>query len=179
MSLTGLWKLNLKKSSSQTELLKAMGRPTWQIWVIDKANEDFQLHHFIKNNIHFFEKHVVIYLDSIILKALSTMFNVDKDKVKYRHMLLANKQPVKHKDDEKQFGDCESISSYENSVFTIRWYLRRGLLKVDHFINPRHELEVHMSMTTLKQTVEAVKIYDRYDIDETKINQTYLEYLQK
>ena len=71
-SLTGNWKLNLKKSTAQHDLLGAMGRKYWEKVCIDKADEDFCLYHFLKpeNNCHYFEKFVVIYLDSKVLKFL-------------------------------------------------------------------------------------------------------------
>ena len=108
-SLTAKWILNVGKSTSQKALLIAMGRPPWQRYVIDKAGEDFNLKHFKKKtdsgrDIHFFQKNVKIYLDSIVLKLLSTIFNEDTDKVIYSHQLTANGKSVEHKDDEKQFG---------------------------------------------------------------------------
>lgn len=184
MSLTGTWKLNLSKSTSQTDLLKAMGRPPWQIWVIDKANEDFNLCHFKRPSksgldLHYFEKHVVIYLDSKILKVMSSLFRVDTDKVRYQHRLVANNKSVEHKDDEKQFGDCSSITSWDNDTFIIRWHLKRGLLKVSHTVNDHDELVVTMEITGLHGKVtSATKVYDRAAQRPPNIDPKHLEFLQ-
>jgi len=186
MSLTGKWKLNLEKCTSQTDLLKAMGRPPWQIWVIDKANEDFNLCHFKRPSksgldLHYFEKHVVIYLDSSILKVLSSLFRVDTDKVRYQHKLVANNKPAHHADDEKQFGECSSITSWDDndSGFTIRWHLKRGLLKVSHHVNADDQLVVTMDLTGAHGKVtSATKVYDRASAKPDVIDPKHIEFLQ-
>ena len=149
-----------------------MGRKSWQVSVIDKANEDFRLLHFAKptpsgKTLHYFDKDVTIFLDSKVLSWLSSLtrlFTIEFDRVKYRHVLAANNRMVEHKNDEKQFGVCQSRTSWvgETSGFTIRWYLKQGLLKVDHHVNARDQLEVRMHFTKPdKKTCTAVKIYDR------------------
>lgn len=170
--LTGFWKLNKKKCTPQRDVLKIMGRRSWELSAIDQADENFCILHFQKKMedgkiINYLEKFVVIYLDSSILKLLAAIFPVDVDKVQYSHKLVANNKEKKHDEDEKQFGPCSSRTTWEKNHeghegFTIRWYIRRGILKVFHFINKNNELQVELEMTNAKGEVgKAIKIYDR------------------
>lgn len=170
--LTGHWRLNQNLCSTQTEVLKLMGRKSWEISVIDKADEDFNLFHFKRpakdgSDMHFFEKHVILSLDSKLLKVLSSLVRLEVDKVKYQHKLVANNVTVEHVDDEKRFGPCQSRTTWERDHegregFTIRWFLPRGVLKVFHCLNTQGQLYVEMEMRTLRQQHEkCVKVYDR------------------
>lgn len=177
LSLTGHWRLNPQLCSTQTDVLKLMGRKPWEISVIDKADEDFNLFHFKRkakdglSDIHFFEKHVVLSLDSRLLKLLSAMVRIEVDKVKYAHKLVANNVEVQHADDEKRFGVCHSRTTWEDQHeghrgFTIRWLLTRGVLKVFHFLNERGQLQVEMEMQTVHhQSARCTKIYERAPFD--------------
>jgi hypothetical protein len=175
MSLTGQWKLNPKKCTSQKELLQLMGRKFWEISAIDKANEDFRLIHFKKpvgegREIHFFDKLVVIYLESTVLKLLSAILPIEFDRVRYTHKLVANNKNKPHADDEKRFGECSSKTTWDPESkendgvegFTIRWYVKTGILKVFHFVNSDGDLQVNMEMTNAKGKVShAKKVYER------------------
>jgi hypothetical protein len=182
--LTGFWKLNPKKSTSQREVLKLMGRPSWQLSAIDKANENFCILHFQRKIndkiVNYFEKFVVIYLDSTVLKLLSTILPGNIDQVKYHHKLFVNGKKQEHENDEKQFGKCSSLTTWErhnnNEGFTIRWYIRRGILKVFHFINKNDELQVELEMTNATgETAKAVKIYERHEMPKDR--QEYINHL--
>lgn len=177
MSLSGFWKLNHDKSSSQRALLTAMGRKSWQISVIDQASEEFCCWHFRKpvadqKSLHFFEKNVTIFLSSTILKLISLVTRVEFDRVRYSHKLTANGKEKAHPDDEKRFGPCTSRTSWETGVgnregLMIRWYLSNGLLKVFHFVNGKGELEAHLEFTDHKgHSVSAIKVYDRHPFTE-------------
>ena len=171
-SLTGHWRLNQKLCTSQTDVLRLMGRKTWEISVIDKADEDFNLFHFKRQtqggaDMHFFEKHVLLFLDSTILKIISSMMRLEVDRVKYQHKLVANNVEVDHADDEKHFGTCKSRTTWErdhegHEGFTIRWFIRRGVLKVFHYLNDDGQLRVEMEMHCPDgRQAKCVKIYDR------------------
>jgi len=152
-----------------------MGRKFWELSAIDKASEEFRLIHFKKvlaenKEIHFFDKLVVIYLDSYVLKVLSALLPLEFDKVTYAHKLVANNKEKKHEDDEKRFGPCASKTTWEGKSaahngaegFTIRWYVKTGILKVFHFVNPDGDLHVEMEMTTASgATARAKKVYER------------------
>lgn len=176
--LTGQWKLNLEKCTSQSELLKEMGRKFWETSVINKANEDFCLFHFQKEiegkKVHYFEKFVTIYLDSAILKVLSKIFPIEIDRMSYTHKFVANNKEKIHEDDEKRFGKCSSRTIMDENEekkrgFTIRWYIKTGVLKVFHFVNDNGQLQVEMEFTSPKRVCKATKIYDRVEMsDENK-----------
>ncbi len=171
--LTGHWRLLPAACTSQKETLKLMGRKPWELSVIDKADEDFNLFHFKRQtrdgqDMHFFEKHVILSLDSRFLKTLAALSrHLEFDKVKYAHKLVANNVEVDHVDDEKRFGPCKSRTTWEpnhegHTGFTIRWFISRGVLKVFHFLNERGQLQVEMDMhTTQGKTARCVKIYER------------------
>jgi hypothetical protein len=185
-SLTGKWKLNKDKCTSQRDVLKLMNRKFWEVSAIDKADEDFEILHFLKKmedgkTIHYLEKFVVIYLDSSVLKILSAIFPIDIDKVKYSHKLVANNKEKKHDNDEKQFGPCSSRTTWEKNHenhegFTIRWYLKMGILKVFHFVNNNNELQVELEMTKPNgESAKAIKIYERQKQDQERLH--YIEKL--
>lgn len=172
-SLTGCWRLNHEWSTSQYDLLTVLGRPFYQKSVIDRADEEFVLFHFLdsaKQNTHFFEKYVTIQLlPSVVsmVKKLMPFLNIEITHVKYHHMLVANGQLKKHEEDQKQFGVCESRTTWSDQLpspgFTIRWYLKNGLLKCDHFVDQDDRLNMVMEFTHAdqKQVARAVKKYER------------------
>jgi hypothetical protein len=180
MSLTAQWKLNKTKCTTQQPVMKLMGRKAWEISLVDKADEDFRLLHFCKPptgagtpELHFFDKYVIIYLDSMILKMLSFLPLVEFDKIRYSHKLTANGKEKKYADDEKRFGPCASRTTWEATNeygfpgFTIRWYVNNGMLKVQHFVNRQDELEVHMTMTDhAGKQASCKKVYDRQPFSE-------------
>lgn len=172
--LTGHWKLNKELCTPQSKVLQLMGRKPWEVSVIDKADEDFNLFHFRRPTkdggyMHFFEKHVTISLDSKILKLLSAVVRIEFDKVKYTHRLTANNIEVKHLDDEKRFGECKSRTTWEKHAngkegFAIHWFLKNGILKVFHFINDSNQLQIEMEMFHANsKTAKCIKIYDRHE----------------
>lgn len=175
--LTGQWRLNLDKCTSQSELLKEMGRKWWETSVINKAHEDFCLFHFQKEiegkKINYFEKFVSIYLDSVTLKILSKVLPIEIDRMHYTHKFVANNKEKQHEDDQKRFGPCQSRTITEANGFIIRWYLKTGVLKVYHFVNPQNQLQVDMEFTSPKKIVKATKVYDR--IEMTPENKKRLE----
>lgn len=167
-SLTGHWRLNQKLCTTQTDVLRIMGRKPWEISVIDKADEDFNLFHFKRQtrdgtDMHFFEKHVILSLDSRVLKLVSTLSRIEFDKVKYTHKLVANNVEVEHADDEKRFGKCKSRTTWEGdrNGFTIRWFIQNSVLKVFHFVNANNQLQVEMEVINAQKTAKCIKIYDR------------------
>jgi hypothetical protein len=176
MSFTGFWKLNHVKTSTQKSLLRAMGRPSWQISVIDGADEDFRLIHYTKTlptgaKVHLFDKKVKIFLNSKFLSALS--FFIPINQVNYSHKLVANGNVQKHSDDQKQFGPSSSKTLWTSEdddktstgTFTIRWYLSKGLLKVTHTVTDNDEFKLFLSFTNHKgETFEAYKVYDRHPL---------------
>lgn len=176
-SLTGHWCLNQAQCTSQTDVLRLMGRKTWEISVIDKADEDFNLFHFKRQtqggaDLHYFEKHVLLFLDSRILKIIHAMMRLEVDRVKYHHKLVANNVEVEHADDEKHFGPCKSRTTWErdhegHEGFTIRWFIQRGVLKVFHYLNHEGQLRVEMEMLRPDgRHAKCVKIYDRKPFSE-------------
>jgi len=173
---TGEWKLNLAQSSSQYELLKTMGRKPWETSVIDRASEEFCLFHFRKllpdqTSVNYFEKFVVIYLDSQVLRFLSAILPIEFDKVRYHHKFTANGKEKHHPDDEKRFGECTSRTTWENRQgqegFCIRWYIKTGILKVWHYINDQNQLISELEMCRSDGGVaKARKVYERQAIKE-------------
>lgn len=165
MSFTGCWDLDHELSSSQSEFLKAMGRPYWQRVAVDKADERFRLMHFALDGgeMNFVDKDVKISLANKIVKVLSAITRIEFDKVHYAHKLTCNGKEVKHEDDEKRFGPCLSRTSWETEGFVIRWYLANGLLKVSHSVNPQGNFMMVMTFTdgvSQKETT-ATKVYRR------------------
>jgi hypothetical protein len=103
-------------------------------------------------------------------KTVSKLTNseVEFDKVCYRHRLLEN-AVVEHVDDEKRFGPCRSKTTVvkdvsQNMVVTVKWFLKTGLLLVNHFVDEQDRLheELHfypMGKGTTPCT--ASKVYHR------------------
>lgn len=180
--LTGRWQLNLDKSDSQRDFLKLWGRPSWQYDVIDKADEDFFIVHFVilvgDRDIHCFHKDVHIYLKSNALKfasALTSWITGKKfDQVQYKHNLKATGREQKHPDDEKRFGPCSSVSVIEDGCFILRWRITKGLIVVKHFIDESDgRLNAQMTFTAVSGKSEtSTKRYDR--IPFTKDNKEYM-----
>lgn len=134
---TGRWELDHEKTSSQQDLLKLMGKPSWQRKVIDGANEHYNIFQFQKKNkkgkeVYFYDISVKIFLVSKILNFLPF------SSVKYSHNMVANKKETKHLNDEKKFGNCtsrtEQLENSEHPTFVVRWYLHSGILKVSHVL---------------------------------------------
>jgi hypothetical protein len=169
MSFTGFWKLNPVKSADQKKFISSMGRPKWQIGVINKAHEDFRLLHFNRefksHNVHFFDKDVRIFLNSSVLKVFSKLFRIPFNQVTYKHKLIANQSKKIHANDSKEFGPCYSITSWseKDHTFTIRWYLAKGILKVVHSITEKDEFKMDMTFYTKGKEFKTFKVYDRYN----------------
>ena len=176
-SFTGLWKINHKYSSNQRTLLKAMDKPEWQIYVINEAQEMFRLVHYTRRvgdkDIHFFGKKVSIYLNSILLKALSMipLLTVKFDQVNYNHNLIANNKSYHHEDDQKQFGECTSVTTWkdpekgeEQGSFVIKWYLKNNsrCMTVTHTITSDDRLKIHIHYGGS----DTYKVYDRVSFTE-------------
>jgi len=152
-ALTGHWVLDHERTPCQKDFMKSLGRPSWQISVVNGADETFFLMHFARRTkpgvavpwLHLFDKRVDLCLNSTILRAISRVWEVDR--VSYRHALTANGAEVHHADDEKRFGPCTSRCSWEpadndrrvpggtSGTMVLRWYLRNGLLVVRHTLN--------------------------------------------
>lgn len=191
MSLTGEWHLDKKITPSQKKFLKLMGRNAFERYVIDDADEVFCLFHFKKPipekklNVHIMEKNVEISLNLSFFTLIKKIFkDVDYNKVKYRHVLPADNARKFHKNDEKRFGDCHSITSWDEKEqkITIRWYLQTGLLTVSHFVNSDDRLQVDMLMETSNHEKEQVtKYYNRMSFSQENQslldNHKYKEYL--
>lgn len=179
--LTGVWKLKRELSSPQQNVMRAMGRPNWQADVVDQADEDFFMLHFAVRPaglpesappLHLVDKRVTIELQQQFLQLVKGL--ADFTKLHYEHKLSANGKEVKHPDDEKGFGPCVSVCSVgpgEGSrcpkgqdVFLIRWYLRRGLLKVFHFVDENDRLHAVLQFHPAAAggvVVSASKVYER------------------
>jgi hypothetical protein len=174
VSLTGNWKLNNSKGVSQEDFLKAIGRPAWQISVINDSNEDFRLLHFKKEMkdgkiLHFFDKNVRIYLNSKVLSLFASILNIPFNEVLYSHKLIANGVSKSYENDKKDFGPCSSRTTYEDGkdIMTIRWYMNGGILKATHYLTDNNELKMDMVFTNKDgQETGAFKIYDRVDFTE-------------
>ena len=174
--LTGLWQLDHKLCDSQEKLLTNMGRVYWQRKVIDFADEKFFLLHFQRGDLHYFLKRVDIYLAGKTFAKWTKILKLEFDKVHYAHTIKANCKEVEHKDDEKRFGDCTSVTSWGVSLpgvpadagFTIRWRLQKGVLKVQHIVTNDDILECHMTFTKPDgSSTQAVKRYRRLPFEAT------------
>ncbi len=182
MSFTGYWKLNRQRTGSQTDLLKRMGRAAYERWAIDKADEDFRLQHYVKEGkdkhgntkrLHIFRKDVTIYLFPSIVRLMKIVYpSISLNRVSYTHVLKCNRKPKEHKDDEKGFGPCSSRCSWDDAkqTFTIRWEIKgRGILKVDHWVEPAaDQLHARLTMNDGRGVpAVSVKVYDRQAPDAT------------
>lgn len=181
--LTGVWELDLTQSTPQGALLALMGRPAWQISVIDDASERFRLLHYrSEKNVHFIHKDVHIHLKSSALQILDKLFGsfrkVPFSEVRYSHWLYANGVEKHHEDDQKRFGPCESVTSWETdgpNTLTIRWKLSRGILHVSHSVID-DKLKVVMTFREKKRadgkeskTETATKIYNRRPLEKADL----------
>ncbi len=172
------WTICHAKSDSQQQLLKAMGKSFWQIGLIDRAFEDFRLLHYTltqdNHKVHVFEKNNRMFLDSNGLAALKilTLGHIDFHEIKYNHTFLANGLSQPHPNDAKQFGECQSITTWNPKLhlFTIRWRLHNGLLIAHHCITARDEFQMIIEFTGAKQEKFSVKkIYERSALTESDL----------
>jgi len=187
MSFTGHWKLDHELSQSKKDLMRAMGRPDWQINLVDTADEDFCLLHFCrhlpKGDLHYFDKRVEIYINHGVINFLSAVVPfMEFDRVRYSHELMANGKIVHHEDDEKRFGPCESVTTWDNDEqsFAIRWYIRKGILRVNHRVDG-DLLRVNMKFTDKDSGAETLadKVYKRvpWSKEEKKYKDGHAEHL--
>jgi hypothetical protein len=163
---SGEWRVDNAQSTSQQSLLRAMGKPSWQIGLVDKASETFVLRHSTGNVngkiVHTFEKDVLIYLDSVVLAMLS--FIIPVNQVKYQHTFHADGHKQHHADDAKGFGECESLTTWDakTQTFTIRWFLHNGILKAIHDLPSDTVLRMRNEFTNARgETFHATKVYVR------------------
>jgi hypothetical protein len=166
---TGNWVIDHAKSDSQKPLLEAMKKPSWQIYVINDADEDFELLHFEQvvnsKKTHCFTKNVRMFLNSSVLSVLSAIVNIHFNEIKYNHSFEANGAKVHHLDDKKGFGECDSITTYNssNNTFTIRWQLKTGLLIAVHSLPTDDQFRIDMTMKRAGGVpdVQVCKVYTR------------------
>jgi hypothetical protein len=190
---TGMWVLDLelteqiraaKGYNTKADLLRQMGRNQFEISVIDKANERFRLIHMRKPGekhvVHMFDKKVRIFLDSRLLKSVAAVTNLiggvikPVDQVHY-HDILHNAGIQKHAPDQKRFGECTTLSTFDEDTqtFVIRWNLSQGLLKVSHIVSPQDKLEVVMDFygsrdpQTELPLARSIKVYKRVPMEES------------
>ncbi len=162
---TGNWVLDHALSSSQKPLLEAMGKPAWQIWVVNDADEDFELKHFLNSkNAHCFTKNVRMFLNSTFLSVVSALTTIPFTEIKYDHTFEANGTKVHYKNDKKEFGECDSITTYSvaNNTFTIRWQLKCGLLIAVHSLPTPTQFRIEMVLKRpVLPDVKVCKVYNR------------------
>ena len=163
---SGEWRVDNVKSTSQQALLRAMGKPSWQINLVDRASERFVLTHTTDivdgKRIHIFHKDVLIYLDSVILAMLSVLIPVNE--VKYAHTFRADGLKQHHAEDAKGFGECDSLATWDAKTksLTIRWFLANGILKAVHDLTSENEFRMHNEFTNARgETFRATKYYRR------------------
>lgn len=167
MSFTGRWILNHEQSVSQKQIMYAMGKPSWQLKLIDKADENLRLIHVETKQHSLFDKYVHIFLKSTILDVIAKLFHIPFNEVHYKHVMHADTKSREHPADEKGFGKCTSRTTFSKNVLTIRWYLRFGLLKVKHTITKNDQFRAEMIFINKKNVeTRAVKIYDRRPLTE-------------
>jgi hypothetical protein len=165
----GNWVIDHNLSSPQKPLLVAMGKPKWQIGVVDDAEEDFELFCDVKTNktgkqFYVFTKNVRMFLNSTFLSVVSKLFSIPFNEIKYNHVFEANGRPFHHENDKKDFGICDSITTYNavSNTFTIRWQLRYGLLIATHSLPHYNQFRIDMILKRLdKPDITVHKIYNR------------------
>lgn len=157
-SISGRWVLHHEACDSQKPLMRAMGRPEWQIHLVDGAQEVFLLLLCSGGDV---VKKVHIYLQSRLLQALKHTLRMDYTEVHYDHTLTADGGVELHQDDEKRFGECTSTTVLDGSTLTITWCTKHGDLRVDHRLNEQGLLEARMTFTN-RQTGKAVTATKRY-----------------
>jgi hypothetical protein len=160
-----------------------MERPRWQIKVGDGADENIRLIHCTEQlpsgkQIYYFDKKVNIYLKSSLLTILSKLAlkKIPFNEVNYHHNIYCGGKEQSHLDDSKQFGDCTSRTTWStiDNSFTIRWYIKNGLLKVVHTTPSENEFKCSMTFTNKKAEVTiAHKVYDR--IPMLREDQAYMQ----
>lgn len=166
---SGNWIIDHKSSSSQKPLLIAMGKPKWQIGVVDGAEEDFELRCDIKTNqagkqYYVFTKNVRMFLNSTFLSIVSKLFSIPFNEIKYNHVFEANGKPFHYENDKKDFGICDAITTYNSTlnIFTIRWQLQYGLLIATHSLPNVNQFRIDMILKRPNQLdVNVHKIYIR------------------
>lgn len=153
--------------------MKAMGRPGWQVNLVEKANENMLLLVCRNNCVDSkptlsFTKHSTIYLNLSVLNFFSKLFSIPFDKVTYNHDFLPGEKQH-YKNDQKQFGECSSLTIYHETmnVWTIKWYLAHGLLKVDYISLDQNSLQVKMVLTSANgEKTTCLKYYTREELTE-------------
>jgi hypothetical protein len=185
---TGRWELNHEETKSQKDLLSKMGRPKWQINVVDGADENytiFELMSLSKSNqeIYKFDITVKIFLNNGFLKLFSPI--IPFSTVKYKHQMVAHKKEVKHPNDKKDFGDCTSrtewIKDAKNPTFIVRWYLKKGILKVIHTIY-KHETDIMKDVFTTDlqfTTIDGKVAKSKKVFKRIKLRPKDLKYIRK
>lgn len=167
-NFSGKWLINHDLSSEQKPLLKAMGRADWQISVIDKAQEDFELIHEVQEKngkmYNVFTKNVRMFLNSSFLTIISKLIQIPFTEIKYNHTFTENKK-THYQNDEKGFGECESIVTYNptKNVFTIRWLLKCGILICNHSLpdNDTFRIDMTLKQDTNSKDLCVHKVYKR------------------
>lgn len=165
-ALTGRWKIRNEWSESQAALLRTMGRPRWQVNVIDQAQEDFFLVVYDTDHVH---KDVTISLNSTLLRMTNT------DRVHYMHDLRMNNQWHSHPDDEKGFGRCRSRGHWDDQQhqYHLDWELHNGRLRVIHYVDERDRLHCMLTFTHNNgRRASSRKVYQR--VVYTPAQQAYL-----
>lgn len=162
-AFAGSWVVNPKTTTSQEPLLKAMGKPAWQIYAINMVQEDFQLQHSKEDSPlrHIFHKHVKLSLaDGILKQTIGRLFTLPFTEMEYDHTFIQNEKQ-KFPDDLKGFGDCETFTSVneEKRTFTIRWQLKtlNGLLIATHQLISDDEFLITMTFQKPKQPIVSVQ----------------------
>jgi hypothetical protein len=164
-NFNGKWVINHDLSTSQKPLLEAMGKPMWQIYVINDADEDFELIHTLNaKNVHCFTKNVRMFLNSKFLTVIATLITIPFNEFQYNHCFEANGVKVHYPNDKKDFGDCDAITTYNsnNNTFTIRWQLKYGLLTAVHSLTDLNQFRIDMNLKRPKvPEINVSKVYNR------------------
>lgn len=157
--LTGVWKLDHSKSTSSKEFLEMLDRPSWQVKVADYTTETLRILNYVKHGKQLVVKNVKIRLKSRVLAAL--FFAVPFTKLDYSHRLRADGEHQHHENDEKQFGNCTSITTAQNDGFTIRWCLSTSEILAVHKLITKNQLHVELTITKDGKSVTICKVYNR------------------
>lgn len=174
--ITGYWKLDREKSASQKEVMKIMGRKWYEIRIIDHVDEHFMLKLFdVPNKIPKLTMKAKLFVRLEVLKRFP---KIPVKNMSYNHVLNANPKTLQHHpDDAKGFGDCESLSTWDEKTgtFTINWIMTRGVtksgkkltsvLRVDHRLRSDNELEAVMHIEWGDEEATCTKVYNRDESD--------------
>lgn len=160
-SFNGTWVLDNSKNSNLTELLKCMGRSDFEISCVASADENFTLH--IANNV--FSKNVDIFLNNKALQLLA-IFKSSITRVQYQNTFVCDGKVTPHPNDQKRFGNCDTVCYIQGNHILIRWYLNDiGRIMIsDHHVSPQGQLIVTISLShPKKNTIQVVstKFYNR------------------